>query len=766
MEYYLFDIKNKKIIRVNENEVIDKLYFLECRPIYLEELKMAKKNKPTEKNIVNFLNSDTPENLIKLMRENISKIENKVPLYDIYTENIYIIGKHNVYDRVIHQYYRFPEKELIDELLIKRDEVKNKISNQNITDKIILRKLNKLNLMIKFMNYFDIDILFGTYTKVFYKYSQFVGKDTTICKNPSFLQNFHHLRPYFTRSEVLNLALNLEIKMSKDMDEISQEEISKLCKQIKKNQISSDMLIIHNKYILDNEILGLAQYYTLQGSFFINQYLRNKTNHQFKNEFIENLITPMWKLVLNSPEFDKSYTIYRFVQEDSYLQHLKIGDVFTEKGFMSTTRDPFYRSDLYKFGFILIKINIPANKKGVALCIETISHFPEEQEIIFPPNTKFKLIRRDDDCLYYHTDPLFSSKIKTRYEFDWVGSSEINFERNKMISDNKVIIDFLKIHKPNTITLNEKIKYFESNFVNQLYQFQTLLGEKEFTILTEMYDSTGAYKKYYAIETKNGYSIYTIYKGYILFFIEIGETVEGRQMHVNYYVKYSSIDSSKVIGDDNLIRFFSSVAYYFDISTIILYANYLNCGTNVVEQNGGTKQRGFSESKKKYRNEKKQNDNNITTFGGSYCKDLYQYLSTGEKRYSDINILNVELQPKFSYHDLDMLKKISPSQILKKEDRDELYQIYDKSYKVIGKDTISDFYEWLKDNKCYLLDNYAIKIDRLLGNNNPFRNDMYILDPITYLYNRKYIKVYSTFPNINTVIKRNILKENKNDYRN
>ena len=42
---------------------------------------------------------------------------------------------------------------------------------------------------------------------------------------------------------------------------------------------------------------------------------------------------------------------------------------------------------------------------------------------------------------------------------------------------------------------------------------------------------------------------------------------------------------------------------------------------------------------------------------------------------------------------------------------------------------------------------------------------MYVLDPSTYLYNRKYIKNYPTYMNINVKIKRNVLKENKNDYR-
>ena len=105
------------------------------------------------------------------------------------------------------------------------------------------------------------------------------------------------------------------------------------------------------------------------------------------------------------------------------------------------------------------------------------------------------------------------------------------------------------------MTLEEKIKYFDDNYVNELFQFNIEMGNNEFVVVTEWYDSTKAYKKYYALETKNGYSIYTIYEGYILFFIELSEIEDGgSQMHVNYYVKYSSFDPNKVVGSENLIN--------------------------------------------------------------------------------------------------------------------------------------------------------------------------------------------------------------------
>ena len=107
--------------------------------------------------------------------------------------------------------------------------------------------------------------------------------------------------------------------------------------------------------------MGLVQYYTVQGSFFMNQYLRQMTRYPWENDYLEQIIDSMWRLVLRSPAFDKDYILYRFVSSDSYLSELNIGDIFQDYGFTSTTRDPFYRTDLYKFGFILIKIRIPKN---------------------------------------------------------------------------------------------------------------------------------------------------------------------------------------------------------------------------------------------------------------------------------------------------------------------------------------------------------------------------------------------------------------------
>ena len=104
---------------------------------------------------------------------------------------------------------------------------------------------------------------------------------------------------------------------------------------------------------------------------------------------------------------------------------------------------------------------------------------------------------------------------------------------------------------------------------------------------------------------------------------------------------------------------------------------------------------------------------------------------------------------------MDILKQKSPKEVIYKEDKSELYQLYDKIFKQTDKpDTIYEFYIWLIENKCYILNDLLGKLDRIIGYDNPFHNDWYVLDAFTYLYNRKYIKMYPK--NINILEKYNI----------
>lgn len=847
MPPYLYDIKMGTIVEVNKYDIMKKLYYLEYRVPTDDDITKFMTQDSTNHIMVDFFKNATND-AIKKIKKFISKVEGDMPLFDIVSQNIYIVDKHNVYDNVMYKNYRFPKTSLIEKLAVKRQ----KLEDMSTSDPITLRKLKKLNLLIEFMNYFHIPTLYNTYIQVFYKYSPQVGQEITVCNKPSFSSHLAYIKPYFTKDEIIAIAKNMGVLSPT----ISHIPLAELCNMVQTNEMSYNMLQLHKKHILDNNKLGLVQYYTLQGSWYINQYLRNMTDYTTKNVYLESIIEPMWQLVRESPPFDKPYIFYRFIKVDTYLFDIKLNDVYTEPGFMSTTHGPFYRSDLYQFGFILVKVKIPANIRGIGLCLETISHFPEEQEIIFPPQSKFRLIAKNENCVFFHTDPTFTSKIKTRYEFEWVSGSDPIFNRRQK-PPQKEPISFLKISKPNTISLDEKVRHFIRNYVDNMQQFNIILSNKHLTISAEWYDSTAVYKNFYALTTKSGFSLYTFYQGYTLFIIEIGEN-ENKQneMHVNFHLKYSALDVNKIIGDDVLITFFASVAHYFDINIVYIYASYLNCDSfsptpvvqttvkqrgfdfmqNIVPIVGDMKWKGYggdTHRKKRRRNRKMKNmgrnmgvnmgvnmvesmgrnmesmgrnmgesmgesmeesmganmetnielkkdrENRIeeekkhvveitnadvimNEIGGNYCLDIFQYLKYGIKKYSETNVLNVELQPKFSYFDLDLLKSMNVGKVLDKNDRDELYQIYDKYYSPKHeKHDVSSFYLWLKENKCYMIALFIKKLDRIFPEGNPFNNPYYIFDAPTYLYNRGLITVYPSHFSI--VKKLDVL--GRNEYR-
>lgn len=759
MRIVLYVNKYNTLKFIKDKDVIDMLYYLEARVPTEKDIREYKRS-GKDKDIKKYISSYSIEDI----KNRISELEYKIPLYDEYTRNMYIINKENVYNRVVKQYYRFPSKELISVLKKRYDNIVKDVGTDNSHDKqiseydtdntihykklhkekILKREARKLKLMFEFLDQYNMNILNITYIKIFYYYSNMVGKDITACIRPSFLPHFIHINPYYSRSEIINLALNIGL-IKKSDKYYDSGEIIKLCDKIKKNDISADIIMKHQIYIIQNNMIGLAQYYTLQGSYFMNQYLRGLMDYDYRNDFLEDSIKQMWKVIRGTPAFDKEYTVYRFIKNDDHLSDININDTYKTPSFISTTRDPFYQPESYKFGFILLRIKLPAKKKGVALCVESVSNFPEEQEIILPPGSLLKLIRKDDNVPYYHTDSKYQIQVSTRYEFIHIGNTEILLPEKKPFYDDS-IVDFLSISKLNSLSMMEKIRYFIDKYVNEIYQFSTIIGDKRYTILTEWYNSIGVYEKFYAAKTDNGFSLYTNINNYISFVIELGESDGKPFMYVNYYFKYSSTPNSDNIKDIYLVDFVSKVANYFDIDKVVIFSEYISCDFKV---------KTLKESDVKTK----------VFYGGNYCLDIYEYLKHGKQRFIDEKIDRTIIQEHFSYYDLDRLRNIRPDKILRREDRDDIYQIYMKIYKSNSKnkDNLADLYVWIVDNHCINTNLLVKKMIRIFSSNNPFMQDFYILAPKRYLYNKGLIdytpnieqKLETYEPDKNIVIPKN-----------
>ena len=753
----MYDKAGKSLVYVIPDEIMTKLYELKLRVPTESDIKEYLKHKPDKKisrslthnEVKKFFGNDYNAGIDKI-KKSISVIDNKIPMYDVYTENIYLVDRNDIYDKVMKDIYRFPTKKFLDILQKQKEDLESELMNlktdvkqirKHLLDKTDIRKVDKemyrtfqytellilkhhkLDLGLTFMTSFDNQLLLNTYINAFYTYSNKLGKSLTVCKRPSFTYQLRHVIPYYSRIEIIKIALNMGL-IKPDNVRYTDEQVRELCTSISNNDVNAKVLIDHQTHIIKNKMIGLVQYYSMQGSYFMNQYMRGQVNYNYENAYLESLIEPMWKLILEAPEFDKKYTVYRFIQTDEFISNMKIGDTYMERGFTSTTRDPFYQSDTYKFGWILMKIKLPANVKGCALCIETVSLFPKEEEIILPPGTIIKLLRKDEHSIYYHIDKAITNKVHTMYEFEVIGKKTYTkFHRNEFTSTEPAV-DFLKMGKPDAITVDEKIRKFANKYVNVLGQFKVKIGSKEYTVISEWYDSSNVYKDYYALSTKNGYSMYTLHNNHLLFVIEIGNVNNIPNMYVNYNIKFTTLEREQILGSENFINFIASVAYFFDIPNVILYTDYVSCD---------------------YMTPIEDEHKMMRSYGGTYCVDFYEYLKNGTKKYSEIGILNTELMPKFKYHQLDLLKKIPPDAVLQKTDErdteDRIYRIYTRTYKDFipaVNNTLANFYVWFVDNHCAILGDLIKKFVKIpqYQQDNPFKEDYYIFNAVGYLYNK------------------------------
>jgi len=780
MVLLLFDILKKKINYVKQSKVISDIYYLKARLPTVKELKNFNDFDKNSLEYQKYIANGNYEKFIRYLKKEISRIDDKIPLYDLVTKNMYIVDRENIYNRVIYQYYRFPDENLLKQLEKKKNImstlVENLVENNNDVasrdpsgistlvpkknmeydklQKCILtkRELRKLNLMLQFMDNYNLDVLEKTYVTTFYYYSNEVGKNISICEKPSFDPEYKHTKPYYTRSELVNLALNMKIMTIENNDELNKSVddndkntetkiLKSICKKVKENDISSDVIKKHEIHIIDNKMIGLIQYYSLQGSFFINSYMRFLMPglELYKDIDNEKNIQKVWELIRTSPKFDKNYTVYRFISEDKHLINLNVGDIYEDFGFMSTTRDPFYRSDTYEFGFILMKINLPKDATGSGLCVESMSMFPEEQEIILPPFCKLKLINKDENTLYYHTDKGFTSLLKRKYEF--VMLENLNYDHHTLINEVKQIkkrkvvnlekVEFSKLKSHESLTISEKIQYFVLEFTLPLNKCKANIGDKEYIIKCEWYDSTSAYQKYYSMVTDDGFSLYSIEDGHMMFFMEIGKKINDESyIDVNYYMKYSTFGDNIHIPDDDLLQFVSDVANYFGIKNAIIYSNYKSYTSELTEL---TNKIGRKKIKKdKDGNELNEPNEKMKKSEGNkssqnYCVDIYEYLKNGKIRFGN----HKSISPFFRYRDLDKLKSMDPTTILSEDDSDEIYQIYNKIYIEnfgLSNQNVSDFYIFLVSLNCHYASLLSMKLTKVLKKRNPFLVDYYFFD--------------------------------------
>lgn len=651
------------------------------------------------------------ENYNSELRNVISKNETRVPLYDIYSNHIYLIHAENVYVRIFYDNYRFIDSHFYENLL--------KLKNPSTTEKANL----------KLLSYYDFDVLQQTYFKIFYD-SFVLNEYVTSCQRPSFSSGMSHIKPYYKLNEIYYLALDWNLIRPTNIKAI---DTRKVCQEISSYDISGKTLLDHQIYILDHKAIGLVKNYSLFGSYFINKYLRETSLNSgippIKNPILENQINLMIKLIHGAPVFDKTHTVYRFIESDNYLKHLKVGDTFTDSSFMSTTRNPFIYQENYTFGYILLKIKIPGGVSGIGLCIESYSNFPSEEEIIFPPTSVLELISVTDKPESYHqvADMKLSiNKIKKKYEFILKTNSFIKSGKTTMVFQPcdtvaKVqcqpepvipIIDFEELFNDTSIkytSMSDRLGYFSRTYVNANSQFQSVINGISIKFILGSYDSSNIYKNFFYYETNSGiliYSFHPIY-GNINIMLELGP-----EIHVNYYFKYSVSDTHMDLNTKEWIKWFSFLAAVVGSRTVIIHSNYIS---------GYNKTMSVEEKQLKTRY--------------TYSETIYLYLKSKTKLFE----MFTEIVPNFDYVQLDYLRNVLLSEILKPTDLDELYTKAKES----GLKYVSDFYVYIMETYPAMIEILEKKLAVFYESEgtgiNPLDSISYSLDPWMYLYDNNFI---------------------------
>ena len=684
---------NNKLVDIKDSDVLYNLYYK------LATLPTKKLLKSKKSNIDKYLSE---------LKIQISKLDNLIPLYDIFSKNIYLIKPEEIYDSVIHLYYRPLTKKLYEYLQsIKTD------------DKTYKEKLEK---NINFMENFDLNVLEETYIKTFYYQSNKIGKNFTLCIKPSFLP-FVNINPYYNRDELINLGLNLKI-IKPDETYYDEKRLLQLCDKVSQDDIDSDTLLNHYLFIQFNNLQYYIKYYSFMGSYQMNYYIRNNS---VKDKFIEKNINQFHSIISKSPAFNDTYYVYRLINNDDFLQDVKIGGIFEDKSFMSTSRNPFYNPVRNAFGLILMKIKLPKNKQGVGLCIENYSLFPEEQEIILNP-CRLKLVSKDD-TIYYHTDKKAQRSIKTKYEFIYVEQIPLDINKISKNYDSELDIPIIDLYntKISGVKVEDKLNNFSNllPLVNTCKRFYVEVNKKQYLFSVNKMADKRIYEKFFFLQKKK-YSendiieeLYITYQdestGEILLMIEIKDVIS-----VNYLQKFTGCN--KEFNDNDLLELISGFSKLFQLYQVVIHPNYKPFSTFI---NIKPEEYHYVIDNITDYHQVQKLSANIKIFNN----DLMNYLIMKKNRFESINV-----KMNFKKGLLDKLKNIKVKEVFNEENY-EIYSLIKKESLANLNELIIFFYK----NYFYLLDKVITQINKYFDNELILNNLYYVFNSGTYLFEKQII---------------------------
>lgn len=600
------------------------------------------------------------QNLVDKQKQIISKLDHFLPLYDISRHKIILEKSHKIPER-IESNYRF-----VDSIL------ERFLFHYKTTDEALQNIITK---NLKFIHNFDLNIL--QYYN-FYQYHQNHKRHREVisCSRVSYVPHVEGSLPYYLRNELIQMGLNMKLlKESEVSENDSNLDLSKIACMVAQTDVSRDTILEHQLHIEKRKHQPLVRNFSYYFSYLMNQYLREERKG---DRDLELMINELSETIATAPPLEHELHVYRFINTDDHYAKLQLNDSIVEKGFFSTSRNPFCDSNC-TFGKILVRITIPPGVKGF-LCMETYSYFQNEFEIVFFPGIRLKLISKNENVSYYHTSNVLEKTIVSRYEFELVLTT---YKK-----------PFSSLSKPTVPSLLGQ--YHEKNMRNAIeHLIDDLDANQETMIITENYrvkfrcltfDSTDVYDKLHSIKTPHGLFLMMIEPktGRILVSIEIGFD-KDKMVSINYLQRFQNNNNSDIT-DDMLLEISNKISHSFNAPYVRIYCNYVSVSEVL-------------------------NDKSPMSMVININHDFYQYLKHERKRFNSI-VKNV-----FYYYALEDLEQFLIDGIVLTEECME---------NITSKNFFELYFELLHNSVC--IKQMLMELNKKYVNDeNPFINDYYIL---------------------------------------
>ena len=227
----LINIRNNKRVYVKDEDIVDGIYHFKYK--------------------IDF--SQTPEKIQK-DKEYISKLKYQIALYDIKSDNLYLINRDQVYNKVFNENYRFITKNYYNMFMERKQ---NSLIDKYEKHPFKTNHINKYSYIINFLQNFDLDIYYRTYIDVLYNVDE-LGGDLTFKERTDYapMEALSHIKPYYSKTEIINYGLNNKLIQS---NIISNDEIRIIYNELKKYELGFELLLDHYNYIIKNNVYELIQ---------------------------------------------------------------------------------------------------------------------------------------------------------------------------------------------------------------------------------------------------------------------------------------------------------------------------------------------------------------------------------------------------------------------------------------------------------------------------------------------------------------------------